>query len=90
MAHHVDGGMVRSGACLRRFCTSWNPTCITQITAVENGLKLKPSLSQISPAGFPVWCYCSLLRLSLRLFSGTTARSGQAPETTDGAVIFFL
>lgn len=36
------------------------PACITQIMAVENGLKMKPSLSQSSPSGFPVWCYCSL------------------------------
>lgn len=62
--------------------------------AVENGLKMKPSLSQSSPSGFPVWCYCSLLRLSSTLFGryncsiGTGARDNRrGPDGFLGANI---
>lgn len=51
---------------------------------------MKPSLSQSSPTGFPVWCYCSPAACRRGCLRGTTARSGQAPETTDGAPMGFL
>lgn len=82
--------MARSGTCLRRFCTESMHTCITQIMAVEIGLRREtkpfPELTDRLPGMVLLQCW---LRLSLRLFRGTTARSGQAPETTDGALISF-